>query len=103
MVILPILLPSFTAVRVHEERWLREEDRAEYTSIIRILDDPAAHDKNTLLARLGSLASKADVCDPVIDGSAGMSPGSNGRQRMIFTRFSKKNCMVRSNWLKSRW
>lgn len=48
---------------------LSEEERAEYTSIIRILGDLAAYDKDTLLARLGSLASKADACDPVIDES----------------------------------
>jgi pimeloyl-ACP methyl ester carboxylesterase len=44
---------------------LSEEERAESESILRALGDPATVDKDTLLARLGKLASKTDVYDPI--------------------------------------
>jgi pimeloyl-ACP methyl ester carboxylesterase len=70
---------------------LSEEERTEYKSIIRVLEDPATRDqdilikdilikdiltkdiltkgKDILLARLGTLASKTDAYDPVSDDS----------------------------------
>jgi len=53
--------------RLQETRLSRlsEEERTEFESIIRALGDPATEDKNTLLARLGALASKTDAYDPI--------------------------------------
>ncbi|MBC8276101.1 MAG: alpha/beta hydrolase [Chloroflexi bacterium] len=44
---------------------LGEEGRAEALSLIEILNDPATEDKNTPMARLGKLISKADSYDPL--------------------------------------
>ncbi len=44
---------------------LGEEDRAEVLSLMDSLDAPAIGDKNTLMARLGKLISKADSYDPL--------------------------------------
>ncbi len=45
---------------------LSREDRAEYESIIRILNNTAAEGKSTAFARLGALASKTDEYDPIV-------------------------------------
>jgi pimeloyl-ACP methyl ester carboxylesterase len=44
-------------------------ERAEFVSILRVLGDPTSGDKDTLLARLGALAAKADAYDRVVDAS----------------------------------
>jgi pimeloyl-ACP methyl ester carboxylesterase len=44
---------------------LGEEERTEFASTTQALDDPETEDKETLLARLGSLVSKTDQYDPV--------------------------------------
>jgi pimeloyl-ACP methyl ester carboxylesterase len=44
---------------------LGEGERVEWTSILKALGDPEAEDKDTLLARLGALASKTDTYDPI--------------------------------------
>jgi pimeloyl-ACP methyl ester carboxylesterase len=44
---------------------LSEGERGEFESIVKALDDPAAGDKDRLLARLGELASITDTYDPI--------------------------------------
>jgi pimeloyl-ACP methyl ester carboxylesterase len=44
---------------------LSPEERAEFDGILSAFRDPAAGDKDTLLARLGALCSKTDDYDPV--------------------------------------
>jgi pimeloyl-ACP methyl ester carboxylesterase len=55
------------AINIMETRLSRlgEEERAEALSLMETLDDPAIGDKNTLMARLGKLISKADSYDPL--------------------------------------
>jgi pimeloyl-ACP methyl ester carboxylesterase len=48
---------------------LSEEERTEFESVVRALGDPTTEGKDTLLARLGALASKTDEYDPVTDES----------------------------------
>jgi pimeloyl-ACP methyl ester carboxylesterase len=48
---------------------LNQKERAEYNSIIKILDNPKVKDKNKSLERLGSLTSKTDSYDPIPDES----------------------------------
>lgn len=43
---------------------LNAEDRTEVDSLMEILDDPGAGEKNTILARLGKLLGKADAFNP---------------------------------------
>lgn len=52
--------------RLQEARFnrLSEVERAEFEAILQALADPATADKDTLLARLGALASKTDAYDP---------------------------------------
>ena len=59
------------AAKIQETRLSRlsEEERTEFESIFRTLDDPAIENKDTAFARLGALASKADAYDPEIDKS----------------------------------
>lgn len=59
------------AAKIQETRLnrLSEEQRTEFESIIRILGDPAAEDKNTAFTQLRALASKADAYDPITDKS----------------------------------
>ena len=59
------------AARIRETRLnrLSEEDRAEIKSVIEILNNPAAEDKNMAFARFGTLLSKADAYDPIINES----------------------------------
>ena len=59
------------ATEIQETRLSRlsDEERTEFESIFRILDDPASKNKDTAFARLGALASKADAYDPEIDKS----------------------------------
>lgn len=61
------------AERIQETRLnrLSEEERAEFESICKSLDDPAAGDKDSLFARIGALALKADAYDPEMDESEG--------------------------------
>jgi len=58
-------------VRLQETRLnrLSKEERAEFEPIIKILGDTAAEDKDTLFARLGALASKADAYDSIMHKS----------------------------------
>jgi pimeloyl-ACP methyl ester carboxylesterase len=44
---------------------LSEEEKAEALSLMETLNDPAIEDKNTPMARLGKLISKADSYDPL--------------------------------------
>ena len=69
------------AARIQETRLsrLNEKEGAEFESAIGILNDPAAEDKNTALARLGALASKTDAYDPEMD-----KPEENDCQADIF-------------------
>jgi len=48
---------------------LCQEERTEFQCIIRALGDPTTEDKDPLLARLGTLASKTDEYDPIPDTS----------------------------------
>jgi len=59
------------AAKIQETRLNRldEEERTEFESIFKTLDDPSTKDKNTVFAKLGALASKADAYDPEIDKS----------------------------------
>ena len=58
---------------------LSEQERTEFEAIVRALGDSATEDKDTLLARLGALASKTDEYDPIMDGSDESDPaGSRG-------------------------
>ena len=58
---------------------LSEQERAEFDAIVRALGDSATADKDTLLARLGALASKTDEYDPIVDGPDESDPaGSRG-------------------------
>ena len=59
------------AAKIQETRLnrLNEEERTEFEFIFRTLDDPATEDKDTVFARLGALATKADVYDQEIDNS----------------------------------
>jgi pimeloyl-ACP methyl ester carboxylesterase len=59
------------AERIQETRLSRlsEGERTEVKSLIEILDNPLAKDKNMALARFGALFSKADAYDPIIDES----------------------------------
>jgi pimeloyl-ACP methyl ester carboxylesterase len=45
---------------------LNEQDRAEWHAISTALRDPAAEDKDALLARLGALAFLTDTYDPIV-------------------------------------
>ena len=53
---------------------LSEQERTEFESIIKVLGDPAAADKDALLARLGALAARTDAYDPMADGPAEAEP-----------------------------
>lgn len=44
---------------------LSEEEREEYTAILKSLGDPATPEKTPLLARLGDLSTKTDAYDPL--------------------------------------
>jgi len=59
------------ATKIQETRLnrLSEKERTEFESIFRTLDDPATEDKDTVFARLGVLATKADAYDPEMDKS----------------------------------
>ena len=45
---------------------LSEEERREVQAMMEAMKDPAAGDKDALLARFGELFTKADACDPVM-------------------------------------
>jgi len=57
------------AARIHETRLnrLTEQERTEFETICKTFGDPETEDKDTLFARLGALASKADAYDPEMD------------------------------------
>jgi pimeloyl-ACP methyl ester carboxylesterase len=57
--------------RIQETRMSRLsiEERAEYNSIIKMLNDPVAEGKPTAFARLGALATKTDRYDPIVEKS----------------------------------
>jgi pimeloyl-ACP methyl ester carboxylesterase len=44
---------------------LKEKERAEAISLVKVLNDPAVKDKDTPLARFGELVSRADSYDPL--------------------------------------
>ena len=48
---------------------LNEQEKAEVKSLIGVLDNPAAEDKNSAFARFGALFSKADTYDPIMHKS----------------------------------
>lgn len=58
-----------TPAKIHETRLnrLSEEERVEFESIFRTLGDLAIEDKESVFARLGALASKADTYDREMD------------------------------------
>jgi pimeloyl-ACP methyl ester carboxylesterase len=72
--------------RIQETRLSRlsAEERKEYKSIIKMLNDPAAEDKPTAFARLGALASKIDTYDPIVSEPDGSESG--GGQGNVFHR-----------------
>ena len=53
---------------------LSEEERTEFKSIFKTLDGPGTENKDSVFARLGTLASKADAYDPEIDKSEKIEP-----------------------------
>ena len=57
------------AAKIMETRLSRlsEEEKREFKSIFKTLDDPTTYDKDTVFARLGVLVSKADAYDLEID------------------------------------
>jgi pimeloyl-ACP methyl ester carboxylesterase len=55
-------------------------ERAEFVSILRVLGDPTSGDKDTLLARLGALAAKADAYDRVVDASGASRSAEKERE-----------------------
>ncbi|MFC1975204.1 alpha/beta fold hydrolase [Chloroflexota bacterium] len=57
--------------RIQETRVSRLsiEERAEYNTIIKMLNDPVAEGKPTAFARLGALAAKTDRYDPIVEKS----------------------------------
>ena len=57
------------AMKIQETRLNRlcGEEREEFGSIFRTLDDPTTENKDSVFAKLGALASKADAYDPKID------------------------------------
>ena len=59
------------AAKIQEIRLnrLSEEERIEFESVFRTLNDPMTENKDIVFARLGALASKADAYDPKIDNS----------------------------------
>jgi pimeloyl-ACP methyl ester carboxylesterase len=59
------------AARIQDIRLSRlsDQEKTEFESIFRTLDDPATEDKDAVFARLGALASKADAYDPEINKS----------------------------------
>ena len=57
---------------------LSRDEREEYESIIKTLDDPNARGKTEVFARLGVLASKTDQYDPMDRGTD--VPGMDGKQ-----------------------
>jgi len=48
---------------------LNQEEKAEFNTISSALGTPETKDKDTLLVRLGELASKADLFDPILEES----------------------------------
>jgi pimeloyl-ACP methyl ester carboxylesterase len=73
--------------RIQETRLSRlsKDERVEYESIIKMLDDPAAESKPTAFARLGALASKTDRYDPVTNQSHESNESESvGSQENIF-------------------
>ena len=63
--------------QIQETRFRRlgEEERAEYESIIQMLNQPAAEGKAAAFARLGALASQTDSFDPI--------PGESDESRSV--------------------
>ncbi len=83
------------AVEIQETRLsrLNEEEKTEFKSIIRILNDPATEDKDKSLARLGVLASKTDEYDPITDESK--EPDLIGSKGDIFQSVWKDAAQLR--------
>jgi pimeloyl-ACP methyl ester carboxylesterase len=79
------------ATRIQETRLnrLSDADRTEVKSVIEILDDPVAEDKETAFARFGALFSKSDAYDPIICES-----GESDTSEVIDCRFD----VFRSVW-----
>jgi pimeloyl-ACP methyl ester carboxylesterase len=55
------------AGKVHETRYnrLSEDERAEVSSLIEVLNNPSADNKDAIFERFGTLYSKADAYDPI--------------------------------------
>jgi pimeloyl-ACP methyl ester carboxylesterase len=58
---------------------LDRQERTEFESIVEALSDPTTEDKDTLLARLGALASKTDAYDPIATSEESGPAGDRAR------------------------
>ena len=85
------------ATRIQATRLSRlsEEDKTEVKSGFEILNNPMAKDKNTTLARLGTIFSKADAYRPVISESG--EPDRIDYQAGIFQNVWKDAAKLRRN------
>jgi pimeloyl-ACP methyl ester carboxylesterase len=65
--------------RLQETRLSRlsDEERIEFEAVIRALGNPVSEGKDTLLARLGALASKTDMYDPIMTEADEADPVSS--------------------------
>jgi pimeloyl-ACP methyl ester carboxylesterase len=83
--------------RIEEARLgrLDEAERAEYLSILKMLDDPAAEGKPAAFARLGVLASKTDQYEPIPDPSSGSE--SRSAQENVFHSVLREAIEMRKN------
>jgi pimeloyl-ACP methyl ester carboxylesterase len=59
-----------SAIQETRLKRLSEEERTEVESLLEVLDNPDAEDKNDAFARFGELFSKADAYDPILEESA---------------------------------
>lgn len=85
------------AARLRETRLSRlgKEEKTEFTTILDALEKPESKDKDTLLARLGALASKTDTCDAAGDGSRASAPA--GTQGDLYQNAWKDAAEMRRN------
>lgn len=76
-------------------RRLSEEDRREFTLVIRALSNPATVDKDIVLARLKALTAKTDMYDPIMtEADASDVVGGQGT---LFHRVWQAAAALRSN------
>jgi pimeloyl-ACP methyl ester carboxylesterase len=76
-------------------RRLSEEDRREFTLVIRALGHPATEDKDIFLARLKAFAAKTDMYDPIT--TAADASDVVGGQGAMFYRVWQAAAALRSN------